>query len=118
VPDLSIYTESLPTLDEEVDDDLITVSQMPDLAIEVLSPRQAVGSLIKKIKAYFALGIKSCWLVIPATQTINVYTHPNQSETFDLKDSEVIDEIIDIRLPIQKVFQNVFKKRLENIKRA
>ncbi|RKZ63517.1 MAG: hypothetical protein DRR08_03135 [Candidatus Parabeggiatoa sp. nov. 2] len=48
VPDVCVYTEPLPAPDEEVDDDLITVSQMPDLAIEILSPTQSVG--VRKIK--------------------------------------------------------------------
>jgi Uma2 family endonuclease len=111
VPDVCVYTEPLPAPDEEVDDDLITVSQMPDLAIEILSPTQSVGFLVRKIKAYFALGVKSCWLVIPVTKTINVYSQPNQNETFDLKDSEAVDKVMDIRLPIQKVFKNVFIRR-------
>jgi len=115
VPDLCVYTNPLPAPDEEVDDDLIRVSQMPDLAIEVLSPMQSVGFLVRKIKAYFALGIKSCWLVIPVTKTVNVYSQANQSDIFDLKDPEVIDEVMEIRLPIQKVFQNVLRKPSENV---
>jgi hypothetical protein len=44
-------------------------------------------------------------LVIPATQSTTVYSHPNQYKTFDARrDAEVIDEVMDIRLPIQKLF--------------
>jgi len=113
VPDISVYTGTPPAPDEEVDDDLIMVSQMPDLAVEVLSPRQSVGLLIRKIKAYFALGVKSCWLVMPATGTVNVYSQAVKSDTFDIKDSEVVDEVMDVRLPIQKVFQNVLREPSE-----
>jgi len=105
VPDICVYAESPLLLDEdeEVDDDLLKVSQMPDLAIEILSPSQSVNFLVRKIKAFLALGVKSCWLVIPAIEVINVYS-PNHKQTFDMNDSNIVDEIMDIHLPIQKIF--------------
>jgi Uma2 family endonuclease len=104
VPDISVYIESPPTFDEEVEDDLLKVSQMPALAIEVLSPSQSVNFLLRKIKAYFALGVKSCWLVMPSVEVINVYSQHKKS-TFDMNDAELVDEVIDIRLPMQKIFR-------------
>ncbi len=101
VPDICIYNGLPPTLD---DDDVLKVSQMPDLAIEVLSPRQFIGELIRKIKAYFVLGVKSCWLAIPSIEAIDVYSQPQKHRIFTLNDTEVVDEVMDIHLPIQKVF--------------
>ncbi|RKZ54737.1 MAG: Uma2 family endonuclease [Candidatus Parabeggiatoa sp. nov. 2] len=109
VPDVCVYTGPPPTFDEDVDDDLLKVSQMPDLAIEVLSPSQSVSSLVRKIKAYFALNVKSCWLVMPSVEVINVYSQ-NDKRTFDMNDTEVVDEVIDIRLPIQKIFRRHSKE--------
>jgi len=37
-------------------------------------------------------------------KVINIYSKPSQSKTFDMNDTEVVDEVMDIRLPIQKVF--------------
>ncbi len=105
VPDVCVYAGSPPEPDKEIEDDILRVSQMPDLAIEVLSPSQSVSFLLRKIKAYFALGVKSCWLVEPSVDVIHVYPQPNRHRTFDMSDIEVIDEIMDIRLPIQKVFK-------------
>ncbi|MEN8221169.1 MAG: hypothetical protein ABFS56_33425 [Pseudomonadota bacterium] len=51
------------------------------------------------------LGVKSYWLVIPDNETITVYSAPNKFTTFDTKDAEVIDEVIDIRLPIKEIFE-------------
>jgi len=110
VPDISIYTGLPPIPDNEIEDDILKASQMPDLAIEVLSPRQSIGELIRKIKAYFSLGIKSCWLAIPSIETIDVYSKPNQHKTFDMSDTELVDEVMDIHLPIQKVFKKHFQK--------
>jgi len=102
-PDVCAYLNAPVVPDKETD--LLKVSQMPDLAIEILSPRQAVTYLIRKINAYFAAGVRSCWLVIPSTKYIGVYSYQNEWEAFDVKrDTEVIDKVMDIHLPIAKVF--------------
>ena len=105
-PDVCAYFKRPKIPDEK--DDLLTVSTMPDLAIEILSPRQAVNYLVRKTKAYFALGVKSCWLVIPATQTINVYSRHQRHlrrKTFALETKEVTDDITGIRLPMRDIFE-------------
>ncbi|MEN8216252.1 MAG: hypothetical protein ABFS56_07715 [Pseudomonadota bacterium] len=44
-------------------------------------------------------------MVIPTNKYIAVYSHPNQWEAFNVKrDTEVIDKVMDIHLPIAKVF--------------
>jgi Uma2 family endonuclease len=105
-PDVCAYLKP-PVIPYE-EDDLITVSQMPELAIEVLSPRQAHSYLIRKIKAYFELGVKSCWLVILDVKTVYVYSQPTEYRTFTKDDTELIDEVMNIRLPIAKVFRLPF----------
>jgi Uma2 family endonuclease len=99
--DVCAYLEAPIIPDTE--DDLVTVSKIPDLVIEILSPRQAISYLIRK--AFFELGTKSCWLVNPSQQIITVYSRPNQRETFvSNKDAKVIDEVMNIHLPIQEIF--------------
>jgi Uma2 family endonuclease len=109
VSDVCVYIE--PPLDQEDDElgfDEIRVTKMPDLAIEVLSPKQRINDLLFKIKAYFALGVKSCWLVMPSVQIIKVYSQAGSkivAKTFEpQRDTEIVDEVMDIRLPIQKLF--------------
>jgi len=102
-PDICAYLER-PIIPNK-EDDLVTVSKMPDLVIEILSPRQAISYLIRKINAFFELGTKSCWLVNPSQQIVTVYSQPNQHKTFDIeRGAEVIDEVMNIRLPIQEIF--------------
>jgi Uma2 family endonuclease len=84
--------------------DLVRVSQMPDLVIEILSPRQAIDYLIRKINAYFELGVKSCWLVIPSLDEVRVFSQPRAYKSFDLNRTEIVDEVMDISMPIAKVF--------------
>ncbi|MDM8559051.1 Uma2 family endonuclease [Candidatus Parabeggiatoa sp. HSG14] len=97
-PDISIY----PNTVKRQRRDVIRMSQMPLLAIEVISPEQGVEEILANFDAYFALGIKSCWLVEPAVDVVHVY--PQQHKTFDMQDTEIIDEIMDIHLPIQQIF--------------
>ena len=107
VPDISVYLESPPLIDEPGEDE-VRVAKMPELVIEVLSPTQSINELLKKIKAYLALGVKSCWLVMPALEAIRVFSHQLQHyKNFDMNQDggTVDDEVMDIHLPIQKVFR-------------
>jgi len=105
IPDICLYIDP-PWFDDEPGDDEVRVTKMPECAIEVLSPTQAINDLLKKIKAYFALGVRSSWLVMPALEEIRVFSKKlRHYKNFDINDSDVVDEIMDIRLPIQKVFR-------------
>jgi Uma2 family endonuclease len=95
------FAIALPTL-RSLDE--LKMKEMPLSVIEVLSPRQSMNEIIAKFHAYFALGIKSCWLIAPAIKSITIYLQPNQYKTFGTNDSEIVDENMDIRLPIQKIF--------------
>jgi len=107
IPDISVYLDPpFDESDEGLGDDAARVTQMPDLAIEVLSPTQTVNSLLKKIQAYFAFGVKTCWLVMPALDEVRVFSHPKTYKVFDIqRDTEIIDDVMEIHIPIQKVFR-------------
>ncbi len=86
-------------------DDILKMPEMPLLIIEVLSPKQIIDDILAKFKAYFALGVKSCWLIVPVNESITVYSAPNHFRTFGTDAEEVVDDIMDIHLPIQKLFR-------------
>jgi Uma2 family endonuclease len=106
-PDVCAYLKR-PVIPEGKND-LIKVSQMPDLVIEILSPRQSVCYLVRKTKAYFELGVRTAWLVNPDQKIITVYSLPShhlRGKTFALDTTpEVIDEIIDIRFLMREIFE-------------
>jgi len=103
IPDICVYeSNAIEFIDVE---DVSIITKMPLLAIEVLSPQQAMNDIINKFKAYFAIGIKSCWLVMPAIKSITIYSKPTQYKTFDINDTEIIDQTMDIRLMAQKIFR-------------
>jgi Uma2 family endonuclease len=104
IPDVCVYLEP-PPIDDKLGSDEARITQIPDLAIEVLSPSQTVNELLRKIDAFFALGVKSCWLVMPSLEEIRVFSQLHRYKNFDMNVSDVIDEVMDIRLPIQKVFK-------------
>ena len=78
-------------------------SEMPSLVVEVLSPTQSTEEILAKFKAYFALGVKSCWLIIPATAVIAIYS-PQSFESFGSQDTEIVDKTLDIHLSIQNLW--------------
>lgn len=104
-PDISVYYASeFDIIDPTEDFDVIKVSQMPLLVVEILSPTQGTAEIFAKFRAYFALGIKSGWLVDPTLRTITVCSSPINLNIYQLVDGEVVDHIVDIRLDLSKVF--------------
>lgn len=108
VPDIVLYhLNGLDFFDPKEDIDLIRIEKMPLLCIEIASPSQSSVSILSKLKAYFAMGVKSCWYVDPALRQINIYSHSKelnwQSETFVSK-GEVYDKALEIRVPLEKIF--------------
>lgn len=87
--------------------DLLRITQMPLLAIEIISPKQYLDDILAKFEAYFALKVKSCWLVTPVLESITVYSQTlDNFRPFEVTrgDTEVVDEVLGIRLPLSKVF--------------
>ena len=76
---------------------------MPLLAIEILSPKQGMDDVLAKFQAYFALGVKSCWLVTPALEAVTVYSSLDNFKIFG-KNGEVVDEVLGISVPLAKIF--------------
>jgi Uma2 family endonuclease len=109
-PDICLYSNEIGFQEF----DILKMTEMPLLAIEILSPSQASKELKDNIRAYFDLGVKSCWLVIPDAQLISIYAKQGGFRNFDMRDTEVIDEVMDIHLPIQKVFG----RRSKNIQKV
>lgn len=97
-PDVCVYPKRKISLTR----DILKMKEMPLLVIEILSPMQGVQIIIEKFKVYFALGIKSCWLVYPSAATVAVYSSLDEFKAFSAGD--VVDERIGIRLPVAEIF--------------
>lgn len=67
-PDLSIYPRAQLNLRR----DDIRRTDPPLLVVEILSPTQGYQTVMEKVEAYFANGVKSCWIVSPPFRTITI----------------------------------------------
>lgn len=82
--------------------DVIKVTDIPLLIVEILSPTQGTQEVLDKFVQYFQAGVQSCWLVIPVTQTVTVYSSMDQAKTFT--DGDIVDASLDITLSIHAFF--------------
>lgn len=83
--------------------DVLKMTEMPLLAVEILSPKQGAYEILQKFEAYFALGVRSCWLVDPTTEVVAVYSALDQHTTFSA--GEVVDRTLDIHVPLVDIFE-------------
>lgn len=100
IPDICVYPHTLRRKRR----DILRMTEMPLLVIEIVSPLQGIEEILAKFDAYFALGIKSGWLVVPPNESVTVYSSPEDFKTFGTNDNEVIDSVLDICLPNRAIF--------------
>ncbi|MBO0930145.1 Uma2 family endonuclease [Fibrella aquatilis] len=66
-PDVAIF----PNLPVDWLNDVIYYNQPPIIAIEILSPKQALTDLTDKAyKQYFPGGVQAVWIIVPTTRII------------------------------------------------
>jgi Uma2 family endonuclease len=59
----------------------------PDLAVEVLSEGNTAGEMQRKLRDYFAAGVRLVWYVDPRSRTARAYTAPDQGIVLDQQQS-------------------------------
>jgi len=91
-PDLCLYPKRKLSRPR----DILRMKDMPLLIVEILSPKQGSDDILEKFQVYFALGIKSCWLVDPAIATIAIYS--SMSDRVVFSNNEAIDHSLNIHL--------------------
>lgn len=107
-PDIALYPP-----EQGVDnflEDTLRMTELPLCAIEILSPRQFMESILDKFKVYFAAGISSCWLVIPHSRLILVHHDLTSPKPF--AEGEVVDEKLNLRLPLARIFRQTGKRQM------
>ncbi len=82
--------------------DIIKMTEIPLLIVEILSPTQGFQEILDKFVKYFEAEVKSCWLVIPVTQTVTVYSSMEQAQTFTQGD--IVDNVLNLQVSAQDVF--------------
>lgn len=77
----------------------------PDLAVEFLSPGNTEGEMSRKLRDYFAAGVRLVWYIDHRSRTATVYTAIDQSRALTEGDSLDGGEVLPgFRLPLSKLF--------------
>lgn len=91
--------------DKTVDGDQIS-AVIPDLAVEVLSPSNTRGEILRKLKEYFLGGVRVVWVIDPRKRSAVVYTAPDKKTPIDASGSlDGGDVLPGFRLPLGKLFE-------------
>jgi hypothetical protein len=97
-PDLSIYPRTALDLRHDV-------SRHPDpplLVVEIFSPQQGTQEVLDKVDAYFAFGVKSCWVVSPPMHSIQILTADGRETV--LTSGLATDPVIGLTADLATVF--------------
>jgi Uma2 family endonuclease len=80
----------------------------PDLAVEVLSPSNTKGEILRKLKEYFLAGVHLVWVVDPKQRIVTVSTAPDES-TVVTEDQTLGggDVLPGFKLPLRTLFARV-----------
>ena len=82
--------------------DIIRPTHPPLIAIEILSPRQALTDLTNKwLDVYFPSDVKTVWVIIPKFKQITVLTASSQE---NVNSGVIHDETTGISLDLSKIF--------------
>ena len=101
-PDVSYWSfERLPIIPE---DDYIRVA--PDLAVEVLSPSNRPGEVMRKLREYLAIGTRIVWVLSPADRSVTIYRTAEEGRV--LHSGSILtgeDVLPDFSIPVAKLFR-------------
>jgi Uma2 family endonuclease len=99
-PDVAVY----PAFALDYEHRTARRTDAPLLCIEIQSPSQSAEEMVNKTNVYFAFGVRSCWVVVPAVKGIFVYDRPGHYAFFH-GDDTLHDPTLDITLPLSAVFE-------------
>jgi len=97
-PDLTVYPRQPLNLRR----DILRRTDPPLLVVEIFSPSQGYQEVMNKVEAYFAAGVKSCWLVSPHLHLITVCRPDGTEENFST--GTVTDPATGLTADLEAVF--------------
>jgi Uma2 family endonuclease len=104
VPDLVVYrAERIPrTAAGEILDDVGTA---PDVAVEIVSPRQSVTALVRRCLWYVANGVTVALLVDPGDRSVIVFRPGGRTAALHGDDEvELVDVVPELRFTVRDLF--------------
>ena len=97
-PDLCVY----PAGPIDFSRDILRRTDPPLLVVEILTLGQLIEEVMDKISHYLESGVKSCWMVIPPTQSITIFSADGAQKTFT--EGTVTDPAIGLSADLAAVF--------------
>jgi Uma2 family endonuclease len=80
----------------------------PDLAVEVLSPSNTVGEMIRKRGEYFRAGTRAVWEIEPELRQIRVYSDADTFATLGIDDTLTGEPVLPgFSLGVRALFERV-----------
>ena len=77
----------------------------PDLAVEIISPTDAVDDTTRKIREYFSAGVRQVWQISAEFRTVMVYRSPTDIKLLTEEDTLTCDELLPgFALPLRDIF--------------
>jgi Uma2 family endonuclease len=102
-PDLVLYhAKDLGFIKISQGRDKVRVPEPPLLCVEIVSPTQGAQEILDKFRVYFEIGVKSCWYVDPALETVHVYDESLENEVYH--NTDLVDQSLGIKIPLNKIF--------------
>jgi Uma2 family endonuclease len=81
-------------------------TQVPDLAVGILSPSNTKKEMQIKLKEYFMGGVKLVWIIDPKTRTAAAYTAPDAKTVIPADGTlDGGDVLPGFKLPLAKLFE-------------
>jgi Uma2 family endonuclease len=81
---------------------------VPELAVEVVSPTDAMVEVLAKIREYFHAGSQLVWLVLPSERQIYVYHSPTQIQVLTHADTLSGEAIVPgFQIPVATLFEDM-----------
>ena len=94
-PDVAIYSK----IGNDWFNDIIFYTQPPLIAVEVLSPKQALSDLTDKaFKIYFPAGVKAVWFVVPMLHLVQILLPDGTQRTYP--NGLMVDPILSLQVDI------------------
>lgn len=83
----------------------------PDLAVEILSEGNTPAEMNRKLKDYFAAGVKLVWFIDAASKSATVYESPRKRRKLTLTDSLKGGKVLPgFKLPLKELFQKAGRR--------
>jgi Uma2 family endonuclease len=78
---------------------------IPDIAVEILSPSETQRKIHRKLKQYFAAGVKEVWLIDPESREAEIWTGSALSDVRDVADTLASPLLPGFSLSLSDLFQ-------------